>query len=403
MSDFISVSVLNAYIKNVIDAEDVLHNICVAGEISGFKCSGPHAYFTLKDENSQISGNLFSYAHADYIPRDGETVLAYGTVDYYGKQGKLNLKVRKFVPIGDGALALKLEELRKKLSAAGYFDDKHKKPIPRYCERICVLTAKTGAVIRDIITTCRRKNRIIDIDILPVKVQGAGAAESIIAALKTTDKLGYDAIIIARGGGSLEDLYGFNDERLVYAIFEADTPIISAVGHETDFTLCDFAADLRVPTPTAAGELVAYDVKSEYDRVRNYCTVYTAVLNTKLTEGRRNFDKLVRRITHTGEMFIEKNRSKIIVLGNRMSNALKTNLTESDNHYRRILAKIEANNPTKILNQGYYKIFSGGKELDVAKIRKDDEILVRGACVKITAKVSAIESTAAKKSGECVN
>lgn len=403
MSDFISVSVLNAYIKNIIDAEDILHNICVAGEISGFKCSGPHAYFTLKDENAQISGNLFSYAHADYIPRDGETVLAYGTVDYYGKQGKLNLKVRKFVPIGDGALALKLEELRKKLNAAGYFDDKHKKPIPLYCERICVLTAKTGAVIRDIITTCRRKNEIIDIDLLPVKVQGAGAAESIITALKTADKLGYDSIIIARGGGSLEDLAGFNDERLVYAIFEAETPIISAVGHETDFTLCDFAADVRVPTPTAAGELVAYDVKSEYERVRNYCAVYTAALKTKLTEGRQNFDNLVRRITHAGEMFIEKNRNKINIVGSRMSNALKITLSESDNRYRRVLAKIEANNPTRILNQGYYKIFSDGKELDESKIRQGDDIIVRGARVKIAAKVSSIEKADANNTSTSVN
>lgn len=396
MSEFISVSVLNAYIKNIIDAEDILHNICVAGEISGFKCSGPHAYFTLKDENAQISGNLFSYAHADYLPRDGETVLAYGTVDYYGKQGKLNLKVRKFVPIGDGALALKLEELRKRLGAAGYFDDKHKKPIPAYCERICVLTAKTGAVIRDIITTCRRKNKLINIDILPVKVQGNGSAESIIKALKTVDALGYDVIIIARGGGSLEDLMGFNDENLVYALFDAKTPIISAVGHETDFTLCDFAADKRVPTPTAAGELAAFDVRKEYENVKNHCVFYSNVIKSKINVSKSNFDSVVRRITHAGEMLVEKNRNKVAEFGNKMNNSMRIKFTDSENRYRRIITKIEANNPTKILNQGYYKIFSGKSEINEKQIKAGDDITVRGAHIKLTAKVDKVELTDVK-------
>jgi len=264
-NNFITVTQLNNVIKRIFIAEEMLHNIVIVGEISGFKTSGDHAYFALKDENCAIQCNCFYYKKT-YIPKEGEQILAKGTVDYYNKIGKLNFNISDIQPYGAGALAQMLEKLKLDLLKKGYFDESHKKPIPKFPKRVCVITSKTGAVIRDIIRTVREVNNKIDIVVRDVKVQGIGAEDDIVQAIREVDPMGFDSIIIARGGGSLEDLMPFNSEKIVYAIYDAITPIISSVGHETDTTLCDLAADIRVPTPTAAGELVAYNV----DEYSNY-------------------------------------------------------------------------------------------------------------------------------------
>jgi exodeoxyribonuclease VII large subunit len=257
MDKTLSVLQLNTFILRIIEKEGLLHNINVYGEISAI--SGAHAYFTLKDKDAQISCVCFN-ARKTYVPSaEGESVIIQGSIDYYVKGGKLSLNVNTIQPVGKGLLHIKLEQLKLKLQAEGLFAAEHKKPIPRFAKRVAVVTSVSGAVIRDIITTVRKKNSIIDIDVFDVRVQGDTASSDIIRGLTAVDNLAYDCIILARGGGSLEDLMPFNDERLARVIYALNTPIVSAVGHETDFSISDFVADARAATPTAAAELVAYD------------------------------------------------------------------------------------------------------------------------------------------------
>lgn len=392
MSEYISVTILNNYLKNIVDAEEMLHNICVVGEISQFKTSGNHAYFTMKDENAEISCTLFNYRMSEYLPKHGETVLVTGSVDFYVKGGRLSFKARKITPLGAGAIALRLEALKKKLTAEGYFDESHKKPIPIFAKRVCVLTAKTGAVIRDIISTARKNNSFLDIDLFPVKVQGEGSQDTIINALKKVDVMGYDAIIIARGGGSLEDLMGFNDEKLVYAIFEAKTPIISAVGHETDFTLCDFVADKRVPTPTAAAELVAFNTA---DLVRGLLSTVDSMRNCV----QRRHDSLKnsclhasRRIASGGKLIVMRNRNNITGIANRLGSLLTAKFTAVRLTASNTLSRIEQNNPLKILRQGYAKAYKSGMPIDDVAIAVGDELDVITATKKIKAEITNIEN-----------
>lgn len=262
----ISVSEVNATIKACIDAP-IFKGLEVFGEISGYKFSGAHAYFTLKDKNSQLSCVCF-YAQKTYVPKDGESVIVRGSLDYYVKGGRLSLQASSITPVGQGMLFLEFERLKAKLQAEGLFDESHKKPIPQFAKNVLVVTSKTGAVIRDIVTTVRRKNPVIDIVVKDVRVQGEGAGKEIAKVLERVDNLGYDIIVIARGGGSLEDLAPFYDETLVRAVYKMKTPVVSAVGHETDFSLCDFVADKRAATPTAAGELVAYDYYALADELK---------------------------------------------------------------------------------------------------------------------------------------
>ena len=278
----ISVSEVNATIKACVDSP-IFKGLEVFGEISGFKFSGPHAYFTLKDKESQLSCVCF-YAAKTYNPKDGESVICKGSVDYYVKGGRLSLQVSSIQPVGKGLLFLEFERLKAKLLEEGLFDAAHKKPIPKFAKRVLVVTSKTGAVIRDIVTTVRRKNPIIDIVVKDVRVQGEGAGKEIAKVLERVDNLGYDVIIIARGGGSLEDLAPFYDEQLVRTVYKMKTPVVSAVGHETDFSLCDFVADARAATPTAAGELVAYDYYAMADELKKN-------MQRLLTGAKRSYEK----------------------------------------------------------------------------------------------------------------
>lgn len=390
MSDFVSVSLLTGYIKNIVDSEEMLHNIKLVGEVSTIRCSGAHAYFTLKDENSQIECNCFYYSKT-YLPKTGESVCLYGSVDFYQKGGRLTFNAKKIEPLGQGLLALKLEELKQKLLKAGYFDESHKKAIPKYPNRVCVLTAKTGAVIRDIVSTIRKKNSILNIDVVDVKVQGAMAENTIISALDMVDELGYDAIIIARGGGSMEDLMPFNSERLVYKIFDCKTPIISAVGHETDFTLCDFVADIRVPTPTAAGELVGFSVQEFKNAVLQYCYFMQKELQTKTDSLTVKLNNSVKMISANLNLLIANNAGKINQLSSKMTGALRLKYSDYEHTISKLMARLDANNPIKILGQGYAKLYDNkGLATDIENVKVGDDIMVLTSGGKIDAQVKNI-------------
>lgn len=390
-NDFITVTVLNNYIKNIMDAEEVLHNISLAGEVSGIKCSGPHSYFTLKDTDSQISCCCFSYRKT-YLPKEGESVVLKGSIDYYSRGGKITFIAAVIEPLGIGMLALKLEELKKKLEKEGYFLQEHKLAIPKFCENICVITSKSGAVIRDIITTARKNNKRINIDVYDVKVQGQGSAESIINALNIVDKLNYDAILIARGGGSLEDLMSFNDERLVYAIYNALTPIVSAVGHETDYTLCDFAADIRVPTPTAGAELLAYDTTALFNQFNQYNFKMKRQLSSQLSNQYYRLISAARALVGSARLVVEGGKNQVSHINQNFGRLMNIMLSDKEHQLRNIITKIDSNNPTKIFKQGYYKLYDSNKlSIEIDKLSVGDGIIVQGDKGRLYGSVDKVE------------
>ncbi len=382
--NIVKVSELNNVIRRIFLAEGMLHNITVLGEISGFKFSGPHAYFALKDADCAISCNYFGCS-GKYIPKEGEQVLATGSVDYYAKIGKLSLNVSKIEPYGAGALAAMLEKLKKELLEKGYFDTAHKLPIPKFPKRVCVITSKTGAVIRDIITTIRKSNDLIDIVVKDVKVQGVGADIEIVNAIEEVDKLGFDVLIVARGGGSLEDLMPFNSEKIVYAIYNAKTPIISSVGHETDTTLCDLAADVRVPTPTAAGELVAYNVE-EY---KNYIIDLNNRLNYQLTHlvehAKTKLDLSRQRIINAFSAVYSKNYNKLEVYSAKMLLLANNLLKNKEYLFSNLSVRLDAVNPAKIFSRSYVHAKIDGKpitNIDDIKVKDKIEITTQGGKAK---------------------
>ena len=270
----ISVSQLNSYIKDKIADDEYLNNVLVKGEISNFKnhYTG-HMYFTLKDENSLIKCIMFkSYAQRlEFMPKDGMKVFALGGVSVFERDGVYQIYVKAMQEDGVGALYKKYEELKRRLEEEGYFDESHKQKIPLMPKTIGVLTSQTGSVIRDIINVSTRRNPNVNIRLLPVPVQGEGAAEKIANGIKfMNDNNLADVLILARGGGSLEDLWPFNEEIVAHAIYNSKLPVISAVGHETDFSISDFVADLRAPTPSAAAELAVPDIYEVKQKINTY-------------------------------------------------------------------------------------------------------------------------------------
>ena len=293
----ITVSELNKYIKNKVDEDEYLNSVYVKGEISNFKhhYTG-HMYFTLKDEKSLIKCVMFksSTSTLTFAPKDGMKVLILGTVAVYEAGGIYQIYCKAMQEDGIGDLYKAYEELKNKLEKEGLFDKAHKKKIPLMPETIGVLTSQTGAVIRDIINVSTRRNPNVHIKLYPVPVQGNGAAEKIVDAIRTANEHKIsDVIILARGGGSLEDLWPFNEEIMARAIYESEIPIISAVGHETDFTIADFVADLRAPTPSAAAELAQADIYELKRKIELYRERYRQALKKKIDFMRLRYEKVM--------------------------------------------------------------------------------------------------------------
>ena len=258
-----SVSQVNRYVKRLLEADALLAGIFVEGEISNFQAhSSGHLYFTLKDPGGAISGVMWKShaAHLNFDPQNGMKVIAFGQLSLYEKTGQYQLYAEHFEPVGIGGLQLAFRQLRDKLELEGLFDQRHKRPIPDFADTVAVITSPTGAAVHDIIQTIRGRNTAVKVVVAPAKVQGEGAAETLAKAIEdVNDWGGADVIILGRGGGAIEDLWAFNEEILARAIFASKTPIISAVGHETDFTIADFVADMRAATPTAAAVAAVYD------------------------------------------------------------------------------------------------------------------------------------------------
>lgn len=380
----LKVSELNGYIKNIIDGDEMLANVYIKGEISNFKrhYSG-HLYFTLKDETSLIKCVMFkSYTnYLNFEPKDGMSVVILGSVSVFERDGVYQVYAKGMEPEGVGALYKAYEKLKAKLSEEGLFDEAHKKPIPILPRTIGVVTSKTGAVIRDIINVTTRRLPNVNIILYPAAVQGEGAAQTIVNGIKYFNKAkNVDTIIIGRGGGSLEDLWPFNEEITARAIYESEIPIISAVGHETDFTIADFVADLRAPTPSAAGELAVPDVLEVRWKLENINKRLANSLRKKVENMRIKYDNL--KNSRALKNPYDALRQKMIVCDNLYKNIENNfSLKVKDRHIKLVgfIGRLENLSPLKTMLRGYSIVENlDGKVIkSVNDLSKNDEISIR--------------------------
>ena len=391
-----SVSELNNQIKNMFDTSRFLSSVTVKGEISNFTYhrSG-HLYFSLKDGESQIKAVMFrsSAARLKFMPESGMKVIAHGSVSVFTRDGTYQFYISSLQPDGIGALYLAYEQLKEKLSVEGLFDESHKKLLPRFPERIGVITSPTGAAVRDIINVVGRRFPLAKIYLYPALVQGSGSEESLLRGLDYLDKSGLvDVIIIGRGGGSIEDLWSFNSERLARRIFAANVPIISAVGHETDFTICDFVSDMRAPTPSAAAELAVPDIREMYMRLDGYLNRAANSLRGRLELSEERFLTLKSKLVdgRLGNYFS--------LLTDKLSRLEKTNIDainrklECDgSKFAAIAQKLSVLNPLSILERGYsLTTNSDGKIATAGTVRIGDDLTIKTKDGKIRAEVIEI-------------
>lgn len=379
----VTVTQLNKYLKDRFDEDENLNAILVKGEISNFKnhYTG-HLYFTLKDENSLIKCIMFkSYAEKlNFKPKDGMKVMVFGTVSVFERDGVYQIYAKSMMEDGIGDLHEQFEQLKAKLEKEGLFEQSHKKIIPLYPNVIGVLTSQTGAVIRDIINVSTRRNPNVYIRLLPVPVQGPGAAEQIADKIRImNEKKLADVLIIGRGGGSLEDLWPFNEEIVARAIYDSKIPIISAVGHETDFTIADFVADLRAPTPSAAAELAVPDIFEVKQKIINYQDRSKLALKKKIEIMKLRFEKIMKSRIFTDPM--RKVMDNSIILDDymkRLENAMKEIKTEKKNKYTELVTKLDSISPLKTLIRGYSLTEKDGKIIKRAtQIDKGDIITIK--------------------------
>jgi len=323
MEQIYSVSQINSYIKSLIAREYALNDVIVKGEISNCKYhSSGHIYFTLKDNMGKIACVMFAgnSKSLNFRLADGMSVLASGSIGVYERDGRYQLYVTKMYRDGVGLLYEKLEMLKEKLSKEGLFSDVYKKPIPRYAKTVGIVTASTGAAIQDIINISTRRNPYVQLILYPVHVQGDEAAPEIAHAIKELDKINTDVIIVGRGGGSFEDLFAFNEEIVVRAIFECKTPVVSAVGHEVDTTLSDYVADMRAPTPSAAAELCVYEIQNLFDVIYDYDIALNNAINRKIEYARNSIRLYETRLKSLRpDMIIKQKRAMLISLCERLN------------------------------------------------------------------------------------
>jgi len=426
---YLTVSALTKYIKHKIDQDRHLRRIYVKGELSNVylhRMSG-HMYFTLKDEHSQIKAVMYrdDNSRLSFKVEDGMKVFAAGYISVYIKNGEYQLYVQKMEPSGIGALHLAFEQLKKKLQKGNYFSKEHKKTIPQFPKKIAIITSRDGAVVRDIITTVDNRFPLVELIIFPVNVQGEQAVPSIVQAIERANKGDFDTLIVARGGGSLEDLQSFNDERVAMAIFHSRIPVITGIGHETDTTISDLVSDLRAPTPTGAAQFAVPSLKElirqvdaiekEIVRLSRYhllqkerqlklleqSRAFTYPLQLVRDQGQR-VDQLTDRLFYVmKEQLYEKrtkqkelerklqtfhpaqalsfSRQKVTTLQGELQNKLRYHLQKKEHHLALLVEKLSLLNPLEIMKRGYSITYGPKNSIvsSISQIEKDDLLTVQ--------------------------
>lgn len=380
----ITVSQVNTYIKALLDEAKPLKNIFITGEISNFKKHFPsgHLYFTLKDESSQLKAVMFksSASRLKFDADNGMKVICRGRISAYERNGEYQIYVEDMQPDGLGSLNLAFEQLKEKLFKEGLFDDLHKKTLPKYPNKIGIATSSTGAVFQDIKDVCKRRYPICELVLVQTLVQGASAAPDIVKSIKYLDSIpDIDLIIVGRGGGSIEDLWAFNTEEVARAVFECNKPIISAVGHETDTTICDFVADLRAPTPSAAAELAVPNIDDIYIYLRNVQYTLENALVRRLEIEKQRLDDITSKslLANFSEYF--ENKSDIIEnLMEELYKNFNSNLTDKKYQLGILAQKLDTLSPLSVLGRGYSIAQKNDKLIKTA-----DELTV-GDTLKLT-------------------
>ena len=392
-----SVSDLNEYIKNIFENNRTLSSVTVRGEISNFvNHRSGHLYFSLKDPDGQIRAVMFrSRAQTlKFLPESGMKVIVHGSVTVYPRDGSYQIYVSSMQPDGIGALYLAYEQLKERLAAEGLFDESHKKAIPEFPRRIGVITSPTGAAVRDIINVTGRRYPSAEVYLYPALVQGEGAEESLVRALDYLDRSALcDVIIIGRGGGSIEDLWAFNSEKLARRIFAATVPVISAVGHETDFTICDFVADLRAPTPSAAAELAVPDRRELMLRLDSYDDRLLRGLINRVNRSRDRLDRSIALFeSFSFENYIKTRKDNIARLSDKAGMLTTTRVAKARDSFSAYVGKLDALSPLAILSRGYAIAEKDGKVIaSCGDIKADDSLNIILSDGEINARVIGIK------------
>lgn len=393
-SRILTVNGLNEYVKMLIDGNPVLSNIYVRGEISNLNYhSSGHYYFSLKDENARVSAVMFKSAviKLKFRPENGMKVVLHGRVSVYPRDGAYQLYATSLEPDGVGALTLAYEQLKRKLETEGLFRADLKKPLPKIPSAVGIITSPTGAAVRDIINVCGRRFPFAKLVLFPSLVQGEGAEADLIRGIKYfNDSRSVDVIIIGRGGGSIEDLWAFNSEALAREIFRCDIPVISAVGHETDFTICDFVSDKRAPTPSAAAELAVPESEELKRKFGNVVSRMQTLTEAKLKSHRQMLKMLSeRRALTQPSAYIDDKRMMLISLTKELESSVNYKLTAEKQKFARLSSVLEAVSPLKVISKGYSAVFKDGGKLvkSVDDLNEGDDVSFKLTDGSINAKV----------------
>lgn len=390
MASVYSVGQVNAYIKNMFNADFALNNIYIKGEISNCKYhTSGHIYFTLKDSTGVISAVMFAGNRKGlkFKLEEGQKVIALGSVSVYERDGKYQLYAKQIILEGTGLLYQRFEQLKNQLEEMGLFDKMYKKPIPKYATKVGICTASTGAAIQDIINISKRRNPFVQLYLYPCLVQGQGAAVDIVNAIRCLDSMDLDVIIVGRGGGSIEDLWAFNEEIVAKAIFDCDTPVISAVGHETDFTIADFVADMRAPTPSAAAELAVFDYSEFMEKQLNYSRLLFSSIDNKLKIYRKSlksYETSVNLFSPVNQL--QSRRQYSDELMTKLSKELNDVLNDRKHKLQIYAERLNGMSPLNKISKGFAYVTDGNKKplTSVSQVKADDEmsLIIKDGTIK---------------------
>ena len=394
----LTVTELNQYIKSFFDSSPYLQDVYIKGEISNFTnhYKTGHYYFTIKDEGGVVKAVMFrsSVSELKFLPENGMKIVAHGRISLYVKDGSYQLYVDSMEPDGVGALYVAFEQLKAKLDAEGLFSQQYKKPIPKYPSRVGIVTSPTGAAVRDMINVSKRRFPLAELILFPCLVQGDNAPQQIAKGIVYFNtKLPVDTIIIGRGGGSLEELWAFNNEELARTVFASKIPIISAVGHETDFSITDFVADLRAPTPSAAAELALPDYRSEAENVGSQAVKLSILLSNRFSTLHTKLEAISKKKCLTSPMYlIDDKRIALDTIYDKLDTRIQALVDRKKLSMASSVSKLDALNPLKVISRGYSAVFTDDGKLikSVKDVKSGDSVEFRTSDGKVKATVNNV-------------
>lgn len=399
MKHVYSVGQVNKYIKNMFAQDFMLHHISIKGEVSNCKYhSSGHIYFTMKDADGTINAIMFAGSRREGLKfpmKEGDRVVVTGSVEVYERDGRYQIYARTIERDGEGNLYLKFEALKRELEEMGMFAEEYKQPIPKYAKTVGIVTAETGAAIQDIRNIAGRRNPYVQLILCPALVQGEGAAASIVHGIHALEQIGVDVIIVGRGGGSIEDLWAFNEEMVARVIFDCRIPVISAVGHQTDFTIADYVADLRAPTPSAAAELAVFDYRQAMQELLGMRQQMDKELQRKVTVARNHLEHQRMRLHYLSpQQRMNENRRRVAEYEEKLTGRMEELLRERRHRLALLAGTLESYSPVKKLSGGYAFVEDGNHQAlrSIHQIRKKDTVQIHLLDGTLTAAVTEIQA-----------